>query len=335
MSAALDLIDRARDDCEAIACELLGPANKAVSTRQALKWGDHGRLTLTITGGQKGKWRDWSSNEFGDILDLIQLETGRDRKGGLEWLSNYYGGAFQPVDHAKRDAERAAASAQLEKDRLARKEWAERLWHFAQPFEGTTAERYLLNRLCGFSIPAGVYEGGALRWNPQVKTMKGQPVPGAVGAMLAAMTDPRTGAFVGVHRTYVDAAGVKLARGMLGEKGICRLWADDAVTTGLSIGEGIETSLSAAVLFDAAPVWAMLDAGQMACFPVLDGIEALSIYADNDPEKKGKRAGPEAAQQCADQWLAAGREVISLTPKVQERDFNDTLKILTDTGAAA
>ena len=46
-------------------------------------------------------------------------------------------------------------------------------------------------------------------------------------------------------------------------------------------------------------------AGAMAKFPVMAGIEALTIFPDNDDNGVGMRA----ATTCADRWVAAGREV--------------------------
>jgi putative DNA primase/helicase len=54
-----------------------------------------------------------------------------------------------------------------------------------------------------------------------------------------------------------------------------------------------------------APVWAATSAGAMAKFPILSGIEALTIFPDNDTNGTGMRA----AVECAERWTAAGREV--------------------------
>src|SRR5690606_13343210 len=81
-----------------------------------------------------------------------------------------------------------------------------------------------------------------------------------------------------------------LLRGFPKRGGVIRLWPDESVTTGLGIAEGIETALSAAHAFQ--PVWSVLDAGNLCIFPVLDGIESLTISADNDA------AGLKAARAC-------------------------------------
>jgi putative DNA primase/helicase len=87
------------------------------------------------------------------------------------------------------------------------------------------------------------------------------------------------------------------------------------VTLGLGIAEGIETALSLAHAY--APGWATLDAGNLAAFPVLSGIECLTIAVDNDP------AGIRAADECAERWHAAGREVRLVMAPQAGADLND------------
>ena len=61
--------------------------------------------------------------------------------------------------------------------------------------------------------------------------------------------------------------------------------------------------------------------GNMAAFPVLDGIEALTLLVDHDDNG----AGEKAAEQCRARWLDAGREVIWLMPGAIG-DFNDLVR---------
>jgi hypothetical protein len=99
---------------------------------------------------------------------------------------------------------------------------------------------------------------------------------------------------------------------MLGHKGAIRLSPDDAVTLGLGLVEGVEDGL-AVLLSGWSPVWAAADAGALAKFPVLDGIEALTIFADADA------AGMNAATECAARWTEAGAEA-RISPPVRTRD---------------
>jgi putative DNA primase/helicase len=181
----------------------------------------------------------------------------------------------------------------------------------AQPLSGTAGARYLNARGC--AIPPA---DGDLRFHPAVRHESGY-----VGnALVAKITDAITGEPMGIHRTWVTASGkadVVKPKMVLGPKqgGVVRLWPDDAVTTGLAVAEGIETALT--IAHDYRPVWSLIDAGNMAAFPVLAGIETLVIGADNDA------AGLKGAQACADRWAAAGVDVRILVPEMAGSDWND------------
>ena len=55
---------------------------------------------------------------------------------------------------------------------------------------------------------------------------------------------------------------------------------------------------------------------------VLADVTQLVILVDNDESG----AGQAAAGECAQRWVAAGREVIRLMPKRQGSDFNDLVR---------
>ena len=82
------------------------------------------------------------------------------------------------------------------------------------------------------------------------------------------------------------------------------------MTTGLGITEGIENGLGV-LLMGWAPVWSATCAGGIDRFPVLSGIECLSltIFSDDD------EIGIKAAKTCAERWCSAGREARITLPK--------------------
>jgi hypothetical protein len=82
----------------------------------------------------------------------------------------------------------------------------------------------------------------------------------------------------GVHRTFVNADAI--SRMMLGRQGAVRLSPDEDVTFGLGITEGVEDALAVLLAAGAVPVWAVASAGGISRFPILHGIEALTIFAD-------------------------------------------------------
>ena len=209
-----------------------------------------------------------------------------------------------------------------DQDNARRSEIARDIWQTAKPAQGTLVETYLASR--GIEL-ASVPNYGGLRWHPRCPWQGGP-----IGCVVARFTDIVTGEPRGIHRRPIDGQKPRT----LGPMGGCviRLWPDDAVSRGLVLGEGIETTAAAAVQIIhrgtlLQPAWATGCANTMRDFPVLPGIEALTILVDHD----ASGAGQAAADACARRWLAAGREVIRLTPKMIGTDFNDIIK----KGAAA
>ncbi|MBN8245243.1 toprim domain-containing protein [Nitratireductor aquimarinus] len=186
----------------------------------------------------------------------------------------------------------------IDPERLKRRHDALSVWGRSRRIAGTLAETYLRSR--GLS-----YDGDALRfWR-------------GGRAMVALITNAITGEPQGIHRTFLDRDGKCMSKRMLGtaKDGVVRLSGDDSVTSGVAIAEGIETAL--AVPF--RPVWACLSAGQLAAFPVLPGIESLTIFADNDASGTGQSA----ANECGQRWHDAGREVTIVAPAKAGLDFAD------------
>lgn len=196
-------------------------------------------------------------------------------------------------------------------------DYGRELWRETRALAGE-ALAYLQAREC--PIPP---QGSHLRWRPALK----HPPSGQAGpALVALVTDALTREPLTLHRTWVQADGTKAAvsppRMLLGRHrkagGVIRLWPDDSVTLGLSIAEGIESALSLA--HAGGPVWAAIDAGNLAAFPVLGGVEVLTIGADHD------EAGIAAAHACADRWVTAGREVRIVMAPTPRADINDIAK---------
>jgi putative DNA primase/helicase len=195
----------------------------------------------------------------------------------------------------------------------AKLEWsstAESIWRKTQGLRGTLGETYLLSRNC--MLPP---KDSHLRYLPP----DGRYPP----SLCAAITDAVTGTPLSLHFTRLAADGCGkagtdqdklLLKGHRKSGGVIRLWPDDAVNAGLGIGEGISTCLAAAHGF--TPMWCVIDAGNLARFPILPGIEALTIFADNDP------AGLRAARDCATRWAAVA-EVTIAHAETPGEDFAD------------
>lgn len=192
---------------------------------------------------------------------------------------------------------------------------AERLWRRGVDPRGTLVEKYLNGR--GLDLPAEAADV-SIRFLARCK-FGDDYFP----AMLALVRDVRLNEPMGIQRTALalDGSAIKLNgkthRMSLGglRGGAVKLDPDDAVTAGLVIGEGVETCLAARQI-GLRPVWAAVGAAGVAHFPVVHGVRALTILAENDV------ASARAIEQCAARWSLDGREVIALEPLIGS-DFND------------
>lgn len=191
-------------------------------------------------------------------------------------------------------------------------DWGRSLWASTQELSGVAAD-YLHARHC--CLPP---DYGDLRWHPALKHPSGY-----VGAALVALiTDAHTNAALSLHRTWITTTGkadLDTPRMPLvnhaTRNGVIRLWPDEEVGSVLGIAEGIETALSLA--WCVQPVWALIDAGHLGKFPVLNGINELYIAQDQDD------AGIAAATACAERWADADRLV--LVTQQPKNDLNDEL----------
>ena len=189
-------------------------------------------------------------------------------------------------------------------DHAARIACAVAIWDDAVDAHGTVVERYLASR--GLDLPDGA---DVLRFHPRCPWREDSGEVIRVPAMIGCLRAIGTDAITGVHKTRLTHEGVKVGRKMQGVAGgsAVKLDADDAVTTGLHIAEGIETALAARQL-GFRPCWALASAGGIKAFPLLGGVEALTILGENDDTNR------RAVEECAMRWHQTDREVIVVEP---------------------
>jgi putative DNA primase/helicase len=191
-------------------------------------------------------------------------------------------------------------------------------WNESGDPRQTVVKTYLNSRALELSDDIA---GSVIRWN------------GRIGAMVSLMRNVLTGEPQAVLRTYLDrdgrkrtifdrdgkALGERLFKGPTGGAAIM-LDPFEAVTGGLYIGEGVETCLAGRQK-GMRPAWALGSAGEIAKFPVLPHVEALTLHRERCPKNAA------ASEACAARWIKAGREVFDAWPKAG-KDINDALKAM-------
>ena len=180
------------------------------------------------------------------------------------------------------------------------------------------ADKYLTSRGVG-----DVTYFKTLRFSPALKDGEGNVRP-----CLVATVQDADGKNVTLHRTFLkpDGSGKaqmasprKLMPGSLPKGSAIRL-SDYHGEGPLGISEGIETALSASILY-AMPVWAAINAHGLAHWIPPEGCTEVAIFADHDPKFAGQAAG----YQLANRLALAGVEVTIHIPRIVGTDWNDEL----------
>jgi phage/plasmid primase-like uncharacterized protein len=257
----------------------------------------------------------------GDVIAMTQHIDASSFAEAIELLTG---------DEMRRTVVQAPARAdqtkRTDKDRIAS---ALQWWEDAGPITGTIGIAYLERERGITELPPDVHD--VMRFHPYC--IYGQDDAGQwlyVSAIVCLLRDVITNKPTGVHRIALHPDGKLIGRMGLGIKqgSAVKLWGDAEVTTGLCIGEGIETTLAATSVQHRntllRPAWSLVDASNIDGFPVLAGgaIEHLTILCDHDRNKTGQ----EAARTCAKRWAATGCDVEILIPDVLGQDFNDLIK---------
>ena len=189
---------------------------------------------------------------------------------------------------------------------------AARIWDEARRIEGTPAEAYLAAR----GLRAG---SAALRFHARTPHGRG-PCAEFRPALIAAVRDE--GGLTGIHRTFIDPRTCTLAAVRTPKCGLGSFGAG-AVRLGgiaplLGLAEGIETALSASLLFG-IPCWAALGTERFRRVALPAGVRQLRLFLDND-------AGGRRAEALARQAFAHLDRVEACYPPGPGEDWNDVLR---------
>jgi hypothetical protein len=208
-----------------------------------------------------------------DAISLVMHIDGVGFRQAMETLSD---GAWRPPTR-RRYPEISGSQSVRQQPRGADDEErmtvvALDLWAAGVNPRGTLVQVYLASRCLELGEDTA---GEVIRWH------------GGIGAMLALFRDIQTDEPRAVSRTYLDKDTQKIERKFLGPVGGCaiKLDADGAVLGGLLIAEGVESAMAARQL-DLRPTWALGSKGAIGAFPVLEGVECLTILGEADAERE-------------------------------------------------
>lgn len=337
---------RARAACEKIARKCLP---NAVQEGPYLKAGSLGgekgsSLVVNLQGQNRGMWRDWSSDDQGDMIVLVERTMfGGDRGEAVKWLKSMLGlddldpDRLQQVraETAREDAERDRLAAQ---EAEAKKRGARALYLNGQAIAGTPAERYYATR--GMCVDPLGHWPNALRYHAEVWNRDaGMKLPCIVAQMILP-----SGEHVATHRTWLgrdprtrdwvkaDGADLGVPRGaakkVLGKsrgafvplrKGASRQSMGQMRTPEpLYVTEGIEDALTVAMCKPEARVIAAYSLGNLGVIEFPKAIETIILVADRDD---GQRE-VELLERAIARQQARGHRVQLVLPPEGFKDMN-------------
>jgi putative DNA primase/helicase len=199
-----------------------------------------------------------------------------------------------------------------------KREALNKTWKASQPIsEGDPVWLYLKSRT-GHQWASNALRYHAELWHPEEK----QTFPAMVAKVADLDNKP-----VSIHRTFLDLSGNKaqisktkmIMSSTIPDGAAIRLMPYQHV---IGVAEGIETALSAHVIFG-IPVWATISASIMAKWTPPSGVERVVIFADNDRNFVGQLA----AYRLGWNLVKTGLDVVVATPNVTGADWNDIIKL--------
>jgi putative DNA primase/helicase len=278
----------------------------ALGVEESFLTGKNGPCPLC---GGKDRWRFTDFNDTGAWV-CTHCGTG-DGFELLKLLRNWsYAEAAKEIERVvgtvKAEPQRRKSDPRLRFDRI-RAELEPR---------NAAVDLYLAAR--GLTMPR------TLRAHPALTYYTGRDATGTYAALVAGVLAP-SGKTASLHVTYVHQgrkAPVESPRKLLTPDGTLdgaaiRLF---PVEPHLGVAEGIETALSAAVLY-ALPVWATVNTALMEKWVPPPVVRRVTIFADNDLSY----AGFKAAYALAFKLVGLGVDVEVRAPQQPGTDFNDVL----------
>ena len=265
-------------------------------------------------GRKAGRWTDYATGEFGDLIDLLHAKLGsRSLHETLLEAQNFLGNAPLSAQRTSNRTSKGAGTANTKRIASAR-----RLFAAGRPILGTTAAAYLHSR--------GIARfGPAVRYHPRVYfrgAITGPDQPSYAPALLAKVTDNQ-GNITGCARTYLDPitgaiADLNNPKRILGQLhgSAVRFWSGSNLED-LIVGEGLENTLSVGSALPEFNLASCLTATHLGLLNPPSGVKRIWIARDNDA------AGARVARILSAKLDLVDIECKCLVPKLG--DFNEDL----------
>jgi predicted P-loop ATPase len=329
-----------------VACDLLGPPNRDLSTPAQLRFGAHGSIAVEIAGPKAGVWFDHETGVGGSAIELVRHVRKIQLLDALDWARDWLGwppfgpdfGAFAPgAEPPPQDGGLDSRSAEPRPDT-----WSE-AHHGPLPDAdpdidsnaGTASDEERARKVDALIADAIDPAGTPADLYLRNRAITARPLPACVrylpatqvshGAMLVVATDDRDGVHA-VQRTYLTDTGLKAPvkvqkrtnKAHDGWSVVSTVRMPGAEP--LVLCEGVETALS---VWQATGVetWACLGVSNIGRAPVPP---AARVIIARDGDTPGSKADHQIRNAVA-ALKSRGYGVVVVEPPIGS-DFNDLLR---------
>jgi hypothetical protein len=302
--------------------------------------GNEGRsLCVTVKGPYQGTWRDFGTDERGDMLDLIAATRCQGDKGAaLKWARQWLRLDHEPPAPARAPERPGVVAGDGSRRR------AELLWQRALPYAGSMAEEYDFGR--------GLYWRETLEVEPQCVRFHPAVWCAEVGATLPAMLLHITGAkgeHAAVQILWLERRGALVTKAKLAApkkvwghyKGnTIQVWpgagrapalADADESELVMLGEGYEDMATAALSCPEYRSLAAVGLGNVKHVVLPPQVKSIRLFTQNDPEEHPRHLGQaHPARLMLNAAIRAhqdaGRLVEIVRPPQGVKDLNDLVR---------
>ena len=335
------------NSAESFVERFLGSPNKKLSSASQWRYGNKGSLVIDMSGDKKGLWHNFETGESGNLLALIQKETGLSFRDTLKYAANMFSLRSCALASERKKEEQAKtgsleATGVVGSKESKTSEYAQKLASESMSITNTLAEKYL-KEVRGINN----IESDDIRYHPKVYTGKntsagkqkylpamlaiGRDKDGKIQCVQATYLDPKTANKANIDiqkRTYASPAGASVS--LQKHKNGAEISLNDINKNNkISLfAEGIETGLSIKDSVKNSDVMATLGKSNFANInPKDENIGQKVIFClDNDGTKSFT---DNAIHKAAQRLIEHGKEVFIAIPSQinnKKTDFNDVAK---------
>lgn len=320
------ILETVNQSLEPVLEKILGKPNQRLSSAANWRYGKKGSLSVQLSGEKRGLWHNFETGESGNLLQLIQKETGLPFKETLTYAHYLTGHAVSADTYNNKTTYQSVSPSTTKMSR-----YAKRLVNESRSMIGTLAEKYLSQHR-----HIHHWKTDDIRFHPAVYSREDQQHH---PAMIAIGRD-KNGQVQTVQAVYLDnqsankVAALSVQKRTFGsQKGaMVSLQKSDSPSAMSFITEGIETGLSVREALKNGDVFAVLGKSNFRHLDPQSLKQTVVLCLDNDGPKT--LIDPLIHASAKRLQAAEGKTVFIAMPSSTKTDFNDVIKTTGKAGVA-